>query len=119
MIFGKDERFHEGIVIRRVGFFPDPLQCSLKYRSAGIPARIFQQEKVALEYAEAMTITNTEITDELFNRLREHFDDDAICELTGLIAFQNLSSKFNATLDVQPQGFCRIAPQRKKPVDKT
>tara|TARA_R110001592_G_scaffold363170_1_gene680905 strand:- start:2950 stop:3135 length:186 start_codon:yes stop_codon:yes gene_type:complete len=29
-------------------------------------------------------------------------------ELTGLIAFQNLSSKFNSALDVPPQGFCRL-----------
>ena len=69
------------------------------------------KEKVALEYAEAITITDSQVTDELFSRVRQHFDDDALVELTGLIAFQNLSSKFNASLDVQPQGFCRIAPQ--------
>lgn len=39
--------------------------------------------------------------------LKRHFDEDAIIELTALIAFQNLSSKFNATLGVPPQGFCR------------
>lgn len=66
------------------------------------------KEKAALEYADAVTYTDGEITDALFARLRAHFDDDAICELTGLIAFQNLSSKFNAALDVAPQGFCRI-----------
>lgn len=69
------------------------------------------KEKAALDYAEAVTITDEEVTDAHFDRLREHFDDDAICELTGLIAFQNLSSKFNASLDVQPQGFCQVAPQ--------
>lgn len=70
-----------------------------------------EKEKVALEYAEAATITDMRVTDELFDRLRRHFDDDALAELTGLIAFQNMSSKFNASLDVQPQGFCRVAPQ--------
>ncbi len=69
-----------------------------------------EKEKAALEYAEAVTLSNSAITDELFGHLRKHFDEDAICELTGLIAFQNMSSKFNASLDVQPQGFCRIAP---------
>jgi AhpD family alkylhydroperoxidase len=29
-------------------------------------------------------------------------------ELTGLIAFQNLSGKFNSALGVPPQGFCRV-----------
>jgi alkylhydroperoxidase family enzyme len=39
-------------------------------------------------------------------RLKVVFDDDTIVELTGLIAFQNLSSKFNSALDVPAQGFC-------------
>jgi hypothetical protein len=52
------------------------------------------------------------VTDDLFARLKRQFDDDAIVELTALIAFQNLSSKFNAALDVPPQGFCRLpAPE--------
>ncbi len=76
------------------------------------------KEKIVLEYAEAMTLTEAVVTDEMFDRLRQYFDEDALCELTGLIAFQNLSSKFNATLDVQPQGFCDMAPQRKKEEDK-
>ena len=37
---------------------------------------------------------------------RRYFDDDGIVALTGLIAFQNLSSKFNAALDIPAQGFC-------------
>lgn len=73
-------------------------------------------ERVALEYAEAMTITDRHVSDELMARLRQHFDDDAIVELTGLIAFQNLSSKFNSALDVPAQGFCRLAA-RDKPAD--
>jgi alkylhydroperoxidase family enzyme len=44
----------------------------------------------------------------LVSRLRDFFDEDAIVELTGLIAFQNLSSKFNSALDVPAQGFCRL-----------
>lgn len=65
------------------------------------------EERVCLEYAEAMTISGRGVSDELSARLRERFDDDAIVELTGLIAFQNLSSKFNSALGVPPQGFCR------------
>ena len=34
-------------------------------------------------------------------------DEDGIVELTGLIAFQNMSSKFNSALDIPPQGFCK------------
>ena len=46
-------------------------------------------------------------------RLKLFFDDDAVIELTGLIAFQNLSSKFNAALDVPPLGFCQPGGQIK------
>jgi len=34
--------------------------------------------------------------------------DDAIVELTALIAFQNMSSKFNAALDLPAQGLCEL-----------
>jgi alkylhydroperoxidase family enzyme len=61
-----------------------------------------------LEYAEAMTISGRGVDDHLRSRLKQQWDDNTIVELTGLIAFQNLSSKFNAALDVPPQGFCQI-----------
>jgi len=69
------------------------------------------REQAALSYAEAVTYTDRDATQRHFDRLRNHFDDDTIIELTALIAFQNLSSKFNASLAVAPQGFCNIAPQ--------
>ena len=74
-----------------------------------------EQEKAALAYAEAMTYSDRHAGAADFERLRRHFDDDAIIELTALIAFQNLSSKFNAALGVEPQGFCSAAPQPKRP----
>lgn len=67
-----------------------------------------ERERIALEYAEAITYSDQRVTDELMARLKAQFDEDAVVELTGLIAFQNLSSKFNSALDVPAQGFCRI-----------
>ena len=66
------------------------------------------QEKVALEYAENMTYTNRTIADSLKEKLKLHFSDKAIVELTAIIAYQNMSSKFNAALDVKNNGFCKI-----------
>ena len=66
------------------------------------------REQAALDFAEKMTGSAPGVDDALMDRLRRHFDDDAIVELTGLIAFQNLSSRFNAALDVPAQGFCTI-----------
>ncbi len=65
-------------------------------------------ERLALSYAEAMTLPSPGVTDALRGELRARWDEDAIVELTGLIAFQNLSSKFNAALDVPSQGFCTL-----------
>lgn len=67
-----------------------------------------QKERLALEYTEAITYSDQQVSTGLMHRLREFFDDDGMVELTGLIAFQNLSSKFNSALDVPAQGFCRL-----------
>ena len=67
-----------------------------------------ERERAALEYAEAVTLSDLDVDDVLMAQLRAHFDEDALVELTALIAFQNMSSKFNAALDVPPQGFCRL-----------
>ena len=65
------------------------------------------REQVALEYAEVVTRTDGRVEVELIDRLRQRFDEAALIELTALIAFQNLSSKFNAALDMPSQGFCQ------------
>lgn len=67
-----------------------------------------ERERAALAFAEAMTEGSGGVTDAEFAELRRHFDEDAIVELTALVAFQNLSSRFNAALGVPPQGFCRL-----------
>ncbi len=67
-----------------------------------------EPERSALAYTEAMTFSDRQVTDTIVDQLKQFFSDDAIVELTGLIAFQNLSSKFNSALDVPPQGFCKI-----------
>ena len=68
-----------------------------------------EKEKSVLEYTEAITYSNQQVTNEQMNKLKEYFSEDEIVELTGLIAFQNLSSKFNSALDVEPQGFCKLS----------
>jgi AhpD family alkylhydroperoxidase len=83
----------------------DKVQALDRWRDSGL---FDERERVALEYAEAVTYPDRGVDDALIARLKRHFDDDAVVELTGLIAFQNLSSKFNSALGVAPQGFCRL-----------
>jgi alkylhydroperoxidase family enzyme len=51
-----------------------------------------------------MTLSDRDVDDDLFARLRAHFDDDAIVELTATIAWENASSTFNRALRVPSQG---------------
>ena len=66
------------------------------------------RERLALEYAEAITRTDDVVDDDLMAKMKEALSEDAIVELTGVIAFQNMSSKFNRALAVPPQGFCTL-----------
>ena len=54
-----------------------------------------------------MTITGRDAGDELFARLRQRFDDDAIVELTEAIAWENASTKFNRALRIGSMGLWR------------
>jgi alkylhydroperoxidase family enzyme len=62
-----------------------------------------EAERIALRYADAMTITGQEVSDEMFARLREFYSDDELVELTAIIAWENASSKFNRALRVPSQ----------------
>jgi AhpD family alkylhydroperoxidase len=66
-------------------------------------------EKLALEYAEAMTATPARATDEVVARLREHLDDAQVVELTAAIAIENYRARFNDAMGMAPQGFSRGA----------
>jgi alkylhydroperoxidase family enzyme len=70
-----------------------------------------EAEKAALDYAEHMTITGRKVDDALFARLRRHFSEAQIVELTAVVALENFRSKFNPALGIAAQGFCPL-PQR-------
>ena len=73
-------------------------------------------ERLVLEYSEAMTRTPVEVPDELFARLREHFDERQLVELTMAIGLENLYSRSNWAFGIEGQGFSEgmycVAPQR-------
>jgi alkylhydroperoxidase family enzyme len=83
-----------------LGLSDEKIDALPQYTSSEMYTRM---ERVALEYADAMTITGRDVSDELFTRLREFFDEDAIVELTATIGWENASSKFNRALRVPSQ----------------
>jgi alkylhydroperoxidase family enzyme len=71
-----------------------------------------EAERAALEYADAITLSDMDVTDELFALVRRHFDDDEIVELTAVIAWENSSSKFNRALRVPSQNLWKGTERR-------
>ena len=65
-----------------------------------------EQERAALAYAEAVTATPPQVDEALKRDLKRLFTDETITEMTALVAFQNLSARFNAALDIPAQGLC-------------
>src|SRR5260370_41218145 len=70
-------------------------------------------ERVTLEYADSMTITGREASDEFFASLRQFYNDDELVELTEIIAWENASSKFNRALRIPSHKLWK----RKDPAD--
>jgi alkylhydroperoxidase family enzyme len=52
-----------------------------------------------------------------FARLRRFYDDDALVELTAIIAWENASSKFNRALRVPSQGLWKRAGLAEAPAE--
>jgi AhpD family alkylhydroperoxidase len=94
------------VTLLKRGATPEQVAALARWRESGL---FDAREVAALDYAEAMTLSGVGVEDKHVAALRRHFSEDAVVELTGVIAFQNLSSKFNAALGVPPQGFCPLA----------
>lgn len=70
-------------------------------------------ERDVMEYAEAMTQTPPEVTDEMSARLLEQLGAPALVELTAFIGAANMVSRGNVTLGIEAQGFsaaCGLKP---------
>jgi alkylhydroperoxidase family enzyme len=87
-------------VSSRLGVADEKIEAVLDYANSEL---FSEAERLALEFADAMTITGEDVSEELFARLREFYDEDALVELTATIAWENASSKFNRALRVPSQ----------------
>src|SRR5215510_14363537 len=67
-----------------------------------------ERERVALEYADRVSATPVDVSDELFARLRGLFSEREIVELTAHIAHENYNAKSNRPLRVAANDFCEI-----------
>ena len=73
-------------------------------------------QRLALDYATALSQTPANTTDELVADLRKHLDEPQLVELTAMIAWENFRARFNRPFDVQSENvsqgaFCPL-PER-------
>ena len=64
-------------------------------------------EKLVLRYSVAVTATPVEVSDELFDELRKHFNESQLVELTSCIAWENYRARFNHPLGIEAEGFSK------------
>lgn len=67
-------------------------------------------DRAALAYAESITNGNT-VPEDLFEKVRRHFTDDEIVELTATITWEICAAKFNRALKIEGQGICVVRPE--------
>jgi AhpD family alkylhydroperoxidase len=87
---------------RKAGVTEEQLRDFHQYRTS---PHYSAEERLVMEYAEELSKEQVNVPDELFARLREHFDEAQIVELTASIAIENFRSRFNNALEVEPAGF--------------
>lgn len=59
-----------------------------------------EKERLVLELADAMANTPSNISDDLYARLRGEFSEEQLLELGGQIAFENFRARLNRVFDV-------------------
>jgi len=67
-----------------------------------------ERERAALAYAEMVTISPNDISDEQFAELRRHFTPRQIVEITAQAAFENYRARLNRSLRIEDDGFAAM-----------
>jgi alkylhydroperoxidase family enzyme len=65
-------------------------------------------ERDVMAYAEAMTVTPPEVTDEMVAELDRQLGHAAVVELTMMVAVENERSRFNSAMGLASQGFSDV-----------
>ena len=89
-------------IARQWGITDEELLAMANYRNAVCFSEV---DKLILEYATAMSRTPVEVTDELFDALRVHFDTPQLVGLTHVINLGNMRARFNIALGIGSSGF--------------
>jgi uncharacterized peroxidase-related enzyme len=84
-------------MLHKLGTSEDKIRSLVRYATSDLYT---DSEKVALEYAERITVPSTTVTENLFGRLKVHYSDVDIVELTAVISTLNFWTKFIDALEI-------------------
>jgi AhpD family alkylhydroperoxidase len=89
-------------IARQWGITDEELLAMADYRNA---SSFSELDKLIMDYATAISRTPVEVTDELFDALRAHFDTPQLVALTHVINLGNMRARFNIALGIGSSGF--------------
>jgi AhpD family alkylhydroperoxidase len=99
-------------ICRNSGLSDEELLALPRYRQSDL---FTEREKLALDYTVAVMRTPVEVTDDLFARMKEHFTNQQLVEITALLTLVNVD-RFNAAFGIGSAGFSEgmvcVAPDR-------
>ena len=88
-------------ISRNSGLSDDELLALTHYRDSAL---FSDREKLALDYTVGVMRTPVDVSDELFARMQEHFDERQLVEITALLTLVN-TDRFNAAFGIGAAGF--------------
>ncbi|GAB3023967.1 carboxymuconolactone decarboxylase family protein [Mycobacterium bourgelatii] len=89
-------------IARGMGLTDEELLAMADFENA---SRFSEVDKLILRYATAISRTPVEVSDDLFDALRAHFDTAQLVALTHIITLGNLRARFNIALGIGAAGF--------------
>lgn len=101
--FGYFQALNEGLDVRKAREVP-------RWRQSDVFDPL---EREVMEYAEAMTVTPSAVTDEMSSRLLDQLGAPGLVELTAYIGAANMVARTNTALGIASQGFaaaCGLEP---------
>lgn len=67
-------------------------------------SRFTDVERLVIELADAMAATPSNVSEDLYTRLRSQFSEEQLLELGAQIAFENFRARLNRVFDVGSDG---------------
>jgi AhpD family alkylhydroperoxidase len=89
-------------IAREAGLSEDDLKDLVDWQSS---ERFDEKDKLVLAFADGMSRSPVDVSEETFESLRKHFSEEQLVELAGAIAWENWRARFNWAFGLGQEGF--------------